>query len=115
MVASTWAGSSTPMTRQAHRRRIGLDVGHVGERDVEAALETPARVHALDLNDQSVADDLDSRHLVSSRARRGHRRRAITVAESSSSSTQTTIATCGTTSATGSEPKPTSIVVRARF
>jgi hypothetical protein len=102
------------MTRQAHRRRIGLDVGHVGERDVEAALETPARVHALDLNDQSVADDLDSRHLVSSRARRGHRRRAITVAESSSS-TQTTIATCGTTSATGSEPKPTSIVVRARF
>jgi hypothetical protein len=103
------------MTRRAHRRRIGLDVGHVGERDVEAALETPARVHALDLNDQSVADDLDSRHLVSSRARRGHRRRAITVAESSSSSTQTTIATCGTTSATGSEPKPTSIVVRARF
>ena len=67
--AKTKAGTWVPGPRQpfqSHRLRIGLVTGHVRQRNLEAALETPELVHAFDLNAQLVAYDLDSRHVDSS-------------------------------------------------
>jgi hypothetical protein len=55
-----WATPALPVT---HRLRIGLGAGHVRQWDLKAALETPESVHALDLDAQSVAEDLDLRHV----------------------------------------------------
>ena len=54
---------AAPALPVARRLRIGLGTGHVRQRNLEAALETPELVHALHLDAPLLAYDLDSRHV----------------------------------------------------
>ena len=59
---------AAPTLPAAHHLRVGLGVGHVGQGNLQAALEGPQLVHALELNGQLLTGDLDPRHVHSSQS-----------------------------------------------
>jgi len=86
-----WAAPSFPAARHL---RVGLDTGDVRQGDVQLALEGPQLVHALDLDAQQVAGDLDSRHVPSLSVRGGSGRLGANVSASGPRDVST-IMSCG--------------------